>query len=108
MPELEELEEWFNVLGKRGISLEREGGDDKNNKNNKYPLYKIEDESKTYLLYSFREIYSTIKEIGKRGISIQRYKGLGEMNPSQLWETTMDPERRIVLQVKLERCSGGR
>jgi len=49
-----------------------------------------------------RELYAHIVETGKKDYSVQRYKGLGEMTSSQLWETTMDPERRTLLQVKLE------
>jgi len=53
-------------------------------------------------IHSLKELLHCIKDEGKKGMTIQRYKGLGEMNPGQLWETTMDPERRTILQVKLE------
>ncbi|MBI2412850.1 MAG: DNA topoisomerase (ATP-hydrolyzing) subunit B [Deltaproteobacteria bacterium] len=51
---------------------------------------------------TFKDLVDRVLEIGKKGLGIQRYKGLGEMNPEQLWETTMDPEKRILLQVKVE------
>jgi DNA gyrase subunit B len=48
------------------------------------------------------ELLTTLLDAGAKGIQVQRYKGLGEMNPDQLWDTTMDPERRTLLQVKVE------
>ncbi len=53
-------------------------------------------------IYSLRELLSTIRGLGKKGMTIQRYKGLGEMNPEQLWQTTMDPEKRTMLKVAVE------
>ena len=66
------------------------------------PLYKISKGKKIAYAYSERELRERLKEFGETGVTIQRYKGLGEMNPQQLWETTMDPERRIMIKVTVE------
>ncbi len=66
------------------------------------PPFRITMEGVTEEVKTFGDMVEYILSNGKKGISIQRYKGLGEMNPDQLWETTMDPERRTLLQVTVE------
>ncbi len=84
-PEYKEIKKLFNDLLAIGM-----------------PPYSIDEgESKTQLK-SFTEILNYVMEGGKKGQYIQRYKGLGEMNPAQLWETTMNPETRVLLQVRVE------
>ena len=70
------------------------------------PLYKLEKNKKVWYAYSDEELEQILQEVGRdQNNKIQRYKGLGEMDAEQLWETTMDPERRILLRVNMDEDS---
>jgi DNA gyrase/topoisomerase IV subunit B len=65
-------------------------------------IFKLKADDETLPIFSLKDLLGQIKERAKKGMVVQRYKGLGEMNPPQLWETTMDPQRRTLLNVTLE------
>ncbi|HQQ61761.1 MAG TPA: DNA gyrase subunit B, partial [Kiritimatiellia bacterium] len=66
------------------------------------PIYEAEVDGKKVPIYALGGLLDLVREVGRRGLSIQRYKGLGEMNPEQLWETTLEPTKRKLLQVQLD------
>jgi DNA gyrase subunit B len=84
-PEFKEIKKLFNDLIGLGM-----------------PPYAVGNGEQKAQLTSLTEVLNYFMEGGKKGLAIQRYKGLGEMNPSQLWETTMNPETRVLLQVRIE------
>ncbi len=93
--ESHELEKIGKKLEKFNLEAQNFTGGDK-------AAYELKVGKKTETFKNLSEVFKAIKEFGKDGITLQRYKGLGEMNPEQLWETTMDPAKRTVLRVTLE------
>lgn len=95
--EASELVKYVPVIEKLGMSINDyiESGK---------PIYSANYEGKKddYEIYSLKGLLEFVKSKGAEGMHLQRYKGLGEMNPEQLWETTMDPERRTILKVTMD------
>ena len=106
--EAREIDKFIEKVEKCGIDIEdydpqpEEEKGQKGKKQAKKPLYMLKSGQKSVSFYSLEEILEYVTKVGKEGMSIQRYKGLGEMNPHQLWETTMDPDKRTILKVTLE------
>ena len=94
--ETRELTKILKELEKKGLA----GRDTKESKKPKYEV--ILSDGNSIQLKTLSEVLRYVKEQGKKGLTIQRYKGLGEMNPLQLWETTMDPEKRTLVKIVLE------
>ena len=89
----------FKKLDELGLHVDHFSSQDK-------PLFEViegeGDHAKTHPVFSIPGILDKVMEIGKRGMEIKRFKGLGEMNAKQLFETTMDPTKRTLLQIKLD------
>jgi DNA gyrase subunit B len=105
--EVETIQEIVEQIEKMGLSLETwtpQPQDEKEKAAQKKPkaAYKIVNDKDSQDLESLHEVLAYVKQLGAKGMHIQRYKGLGEMNPQQLWDTTMDPEKRTILKVTLE------
>ena len=90
------VQELLGKLSRKGLPVEHYEAQDK-------PLFELieGDDERVYPLFSLSDILSTVIEIGRRGLQIKRFKGLGEMNPKELFETTMNPETRKLLRVEL-------
>ncbi|MDD4899861.1 MAG: toprim domain-containing protein, partial [Candidatus Omnitrophica bacterium] len=108
--EAQEIEEIVAKIEKLGLEIESynpevvaEKAPAKGAKEKKVKaLFRVTNEKEDKDLFSLKELLTFVKEVATKGMHIQRYKGLGEMNPHQLWDTTMDPEKRTLLKVTLE------
>jgi DNA gyrase subunit B len=85
----------------RGLVEEQDGGAPDDRARDQEPLTLIRKNSEA-MAETPNQLFIAIQEAGRKGLSVQRFKGLGEMNPEQLWETTLNPEIRTLLQVTIE------
>ncbi|QBG48638.1 DNA topoisomerase (ATP-hydrolyzing) subunit B [Verrucomicrobia bacterium S94] len=90
-----ELKAVFHTLKENGYTIEQLVGTEE-------PQFNINDKGSRIPANSLMDLLGIVRDLGRKGMSIQRYKGLGEMNPEQLWETTLDPEKRRMTKVVLE------
>jgi len=97
-PKIDQLVEKLSEAGFE-MTAEQTGG---KKTDERQPVYRAKSGADEKDLFNVEEVLAAIKEFGRKGAYIQRYKGLGEMNPGQLWETTMDPKNRRLLQVKVD------
>ncbi len=91
------VQELLGQLNRKGLPMEHYATQDK-------PLFELiegDREGRVHPLFSVSEILATVKEIGRRGIQLKRFKGLGEMNPKELFDTTMNPETRKLLRIEI-------
>jgi DNA gyrase subunit B len=93
--ESRELEKAIQSLAAAGVDIGRYFDADR-------PVYQLSHSEGTTEVLSLKGLMEAVRALGRKGITLQRYKGLGEMNPQQLWETTMDPDKRVVLKIILE------
>ncbi len=100
--ESREISKCLKDLTKLGILPEEEKKKGKGDEEVEPPVYELVSDNQRIPLYKLMEILQQVRKLGREGLAIQRYKGLGEMNPEQLWETTMDPEKRTLVKIKLE------
>ena len=99
--EAEEIENIVKQMKKLGLDIDTYYPASDGKKEPK-SIYRLVDDKEKYESTSLKDVLMFVKNQAQKGMQIQRYKGLGEMNPHQLWETTMDPEKRTLLKVVLE------